>query len=90
MKVSPIEVARVLESFPAVQEAAVVGARDGNGDEAVYAVVTLKAPADESQILAHCRGILADYKIPRRIAIRDEMPRGASGKIKIRPEDIVI
>jgi acyl-CoA synthetase (AMP-forming)/AMP-acid ligase II len=90
MKVSPVEVIRVLESCPAVQEAAVIGVRDGNGDDVVYAVVTLKAPADEYQIMAHCRGRLADYKIPRRIDIRTEMPRAASGKIRIRPEDISI
>ncbi len=87
-KVSPQEVSRVLERHPAVREAAVIGVRDAMGEEIVYAVVTLKAPADEQELLAHCRPHLADYKVPRRVEIREEMPRGPSGKIRLTPEDI--
>lgn len=88
MKVSPDEVVWVLESCPAVREAAVVGARSSTGEEIVYAIVTLKATSDENDILAYCRGRLAEYKVPRRVDIRKEMPRGATGKIRLRPEDL--
>ena len=88
MKVSPDEVVRVLESCPAVREAAVVGARDTTGEEIVHAVVTLRTEADENDILAYCRGFLAEYKVPRRVDIRKEMPRGATGKVRLRPEDL--
>ncbi|MEW5795013.1 MAG: class I adenylate-forming enzyme family protein [Candidatus Zixiibacteriota bacterium] len=90
MKVSPDEVVRVLESCPVVREAAVIGARDQSGEEIVYAAVTLKSEAGENDILAWCRGRLADYKIPRRVDIRSELPRGATGKVRLRPEDVTI
>lgn len=88
LKVSPEEVARVLESCPAVREAAVTGGPDANNGEAVFAAVTLRSAADENDILEYCRGRLAEYKIPRRIDIREEMPRTATGKIRLRPEDM--
>lgn len=88
LKVSPEEVGRVLESCPTVREAAVAGVRDGNNEEVVFAVVTLRSPAGENDILEYCRGRLAEYKIPRRIDIREEMPRTATGKVRLGPEDL--
>ena len=88
LKVSPYEVTQVLEKFPAVSEAAVVGVKDASGEEVVYAVVTLNSPTTEQAILAFCQSRLSDYKAPRRIEIRDEMPRGPSGKIKLSSKDI--
>ena len=88
MKVSPDEVIRVLESCPLVREAAVTGARDNNNEEVVFAAVTLRSPANENDILDYCRGRLAEYKIPRRVDIREEMPRTATGKVKLGPEDV--
>ena len=87
-KVAPNEVISVLERFPAVREAAVVGAKNKDGEEFVYAVVTLSGAATEGEIFDHCRSQLADYKVPRRIEIVEEMPRGPSGKIRLRAEDI--
>jgi long-chain acyl-CoA synthetase len=88
LKVSPDEVVRVLESCPSVREAAVAGVRDGNNEEVVFAVVTLRSSAGENDILEYCRGRLAEYKIPRRIDIREELPRTATGKVKLGPEDL--
>jgi acyl-CoA synthetase (AMP-forming)/AMP-acid ligase II len=88
LKVSPVEVAATLERHPAVREAAVIGLPDGQGDELPYAVVTLSGPADESELLAFCRAALAEYKVPRRIEIRDELPRTASGKVRLAAEDL--
>jgi acyl-CoA synthetase (AMP-forming)/AMP-acid ligase II len=88
LKVSPAEVAATLEAHPAVREAGVLGVPDGQGDEVPYAVVALSAPADESELIAHCRAALAEYKVPRRIEIRDELPKTASGKVRLTPEDL--
>lgn len=88
LKVSPQEVIRVLESFPAVREAAVLGVRGGMSEETVYAAVTLRRPATEKEILAFCSTRLADYKIPRRLEIREALPHSPSGKIKLSYEDI--
>lgn len=89
-KVSPREVIDALESFPAVAEAAVVGVRDGRGEEVVYAVVALARGATEEEILAHCRARLAEYKVPRRVEIRPALPRGPTGKVQLRAEDVRI
>jgi long-chain acyl-CoA synthetase len=88
LKVSPAEVAATLERHPAVREAAVIGFPDGRGDEVPYAVVALSASADESELLAFCSGTLAEYKLPRRIEIRDALPRTAAGKVRLTAEDL--
>lgn len=87
-KVSPLEVTQVLEQFAPVQEAAVAAVKDRQGEEVIYAAVTLRLPATEADILAFCRSQLAEYKVPRRVDIRDELPRSASGKVRLRPEDV--
>jgi acyl-coenzyme A synthetase/AMP-(fatty) acid ligase len=88
LKVSPAEVAATLEAHPAVREAGVIGVPDSQGDEVPYAVVALSGAADESDLIAHCRATLAEYKVPRRIEIRDELPRTASGKVRLTREDL--
>lgn len=88
LKVSPLEVQQVLEGFAGVREAAVLGGRDALGEEVVHAVVSLRSPCTEAELLDFCRRHLADYKVPRRIEIRDELPRGASGKVQLGGGDL--
>jgi long-chain acyl-CoA synthetase len=73
----------VLVSHPAVLEAAVVGVKDSTGDEAIHAFVVLEegAAVKQKELLAICREKLASYKIPRTVAIRDELPKNALGKV---------
>ncbi len=87
-KVSPLEVTQVLEQYEPVQEAAVTAVRDRQGEEVIYAAVTLRRPATEAEILAFCRSQLAEYQVPRRVEIREELPRTGSGKVRLRPEDV--
>jgi acyl-CoA synthetase (AMP-forming)/AMP-acid ligase II len=88
LKVSPAEVSTTLERHSEVREAAVLGVPDGLGQEVVYAVVALSGSAGEDELLAFCRGELADYKVPRRIEIRDALPRTATGKVRVGVEDL--
>ena len=88
LKVAPAEVAATLERHEAVSEAAVLGMPDGRGEEVVYAVVALSTPADEEELLAFCRDEIAEYKVPRRIEIRDALPRTSAGKVRLRVEDL--
>ena len=88
LKVSPVEVSAVLERYPQVREAAVLGVPDRLGEEVVYGVVALDGPAEEAELIAFCRTRLAEHKVPRRIEIRDELPRSASGKVRIKQEDL--
>jgi long-chain acyl-CoA synthetase len=88
LKVSPAEVSATLERHPAVAEAAVLGFPDRRDEEVVYAVVSLSGPADESELVEFCRENLAEHKVPRRIEIRDALPRTATGKVRLGVDDL--
>jgi long-chain acyl-CoA synthetase len=90
-KVDPGEVERCIAALPGVREVAVVGvpARDG---ERVKAVVVPRDPAAapaslRREILSRCRDQLAEFKLPRVVEFRSEIPRSALGKL--RHEDLV-
>jgi long-chain acyl-CoA synthetase len=84
LKVSPNEVQVVLERHPAVREAAVVGRGDGSGNEFVYAAVAVRGDVTELELIRFCRGELEDFKVPRRVELRDKLPRLPSGKVDLR------
>ena len=77
------DVEAVLYDHPAVREAAVVGVPHDVLGEDVAAFVVLRdgAIVTAEELLAHCRDRLADYKVPRRVEIRGELPRNATGKV---------
>ena len=81
--VYPAEIERVLLEHPAVRDAAVVGLADPIwGMRPVAIVVWSGDPAAAGDALrAHCRSLLATYKIPERFLVRDELPRSSSGKL---------
>jgi long-chain acyl-CoA synthetase len=77
------EVEAALYQHPGVHEAAVVGVPDDTYGEALFAVIVAAPGASptEDEIIAHCRDRIGGYKIPRRMAFVDEMPKSAMGKI---------
>jgi long-chain acyl-CoA synthetase len=76
------EVEDALYKHPAVAEAAVFGMPDERWGEAVCAAIVLNGDATEEDLVAHCRPLIAGYKIPRRIFLRSEpLPKSAAGKI---------
>jgi O-succinylbenzoic acid--CoA ligase len=79
--VMPAEVEAALLEHPAVAEAGVFGRPDPEWGEAVTAAVVLRAPAEPSELRAHCSTRLAGFKVPKRIEVRDALPRNASGKL---------
>jgi fatty-acyl-CoA synthase len=88
--VYPAEVERVLEQFPQVAEAAVVGVPDPRWGEAGRAyVVATGNELDPAALLRFARERLAAYKVPREIVRVAELPRTASGKVRKHalPED---
>ncbi len=80
--VYPPQVEAVLREHPAVEQAAVVALPDRELGQRPAAHVVLKAPATEDELLAHCRGHLAAYKVPRVVMIDDDLPRNAMGKVQ--------
>ncbi|MBN3845577.1 long-chain fatty acid--CoA ligase [Paraburkholderia sp. Ac-20342] len=81
--VYPTEVEAVLYQHPDVLEACVFSVPDERWGEGVKAAVVLKPQcmANQDALVAHCRSLLADYKLPRSISFVAELPRNASGKI---------
>jgi long-chain acyl-CoA synthetase len=80
--VYPNEVEDVIAQIAEVLEVAVVGVPDSKTGEAVRAYVVRQDPSlTEQAILDYCRGQLTDYKRPRSIVFRDELPKTPIGKI---------
>jgi acyl-CoA synthetase (AMP-forming)/AMP-acid ligase II len=79
----PAEVENALHTHPAVKDAAVIGVPDEKWGEAVKAIIVLKEGevATPQDIIDHCRGRIAAYKIPKSVDFIDELPRNPSGKI---------
>ncbi len=80
--VYPNEVEDVLAAHPGVLEAAVIGVPDDAAGEAVKAFVVLRDKGvTAEQLRAYCKEHLTGYKIPKRVVIRDELPKSNVGKI---------
>lgn len=81
--IAPEEVEIVLESHPAVQEAAVVGIPDEEWGERIIAVVAAHpgtvVPAEE--LVEYCRQRLASHKKPEAVFFTETLPRNALGKL---------
>jgi acyl-CoA synthetase (AMP-forming)/AMP-acid ligase II len=82
--VSSIEVEDALFSHPSVAEVAVIGVPDEKWGETVKALVVLAPgrPADETELIKHCKQRLAGYKAPTSVEFRDELARTATGKLQ--------
>jgi fatty-acyl-CoA synthase len=82
--VSSIEVEDCLFQHPDVAEAAVIGIPDERWGELVTALVVLRegATATEQDLIDHCKAHLAGYKCPKRIELRTELARTATGKLQ--------
>ncbi|HKJ09885.1 MAG TPA: AMP-binding protein [Gammaproteobacteria bacterium] len=83
VNVYPREIEEWLLRHSAVAEAAVIGVPDEYWGEAVQACVVRRpgAKVTAGQLMAHCEGHLARYKLPRAIAFVDALPRNAAGKV---------
>ncbi len=81
--VYPDEIDRVLMAHPSVVEAATIGVPDEKRGETVKSFVVVHPGQETSaeEILEHCRGHLAPYKVPRLLEFRDGLPKSAVQKI---------
>lgn len=83
LNISAAEVERVIGEIPGVDEVAVIAALDRDFGETPLAIVHGNGPALTSEaIVSHCNRLLANFKVPRYVALTDEpLPRLPSGKI---------
>ena len=81
--VFPNEVEDTLAKHPAVLEVAVVGVPDGAAGEAVKAFIVVKPGAEltSDEVRAFCKEHLTNYKVPKLVEFRSELPKTNVGKI---------
>jgi acyl-CoA synthetase (AMP-forming)/AMP-acid ligase II len=92
--VSPREVELVLESWPQVREAVVIGVPDDRRGEAIAAVVVLRdGDLDREALHTFLRSQLSHFKVPQYLMTMayENVPRAAAGKVqKHALRDIVV
>ncbi len=84
MNVYPREIENTLLELPGVKECAVVGVKHKTKGEVPYAFVVLKKGWDiqPKEMIAYLRSKLADYKVPQRVIIIDNLPRNSLRKVQ--------
>jgi len=83
-KISPLEVDGVLLDHPAVQQVVAFAMPHPKLGEEVAAAVVLREgqTATEREIRDFAASRMADFKVPRRVIILEEIPKGATGKLQ--------
>ena len=84
MNIAPKQIDEILESHPAVLEAAAVGVPDRYVGEDVVAFAVLRdgMSCDEGELLSFCESRLGHFKTPSRIHFVRDLPKGPSGKVQ--------
>lgn len=87
--VSPPEVEAHLMTHPAVHLAVVVGVPDERLEEVPAAFVELQpgASASEEELIAHCRGRIASFKVPRHVRYATEWPMSSTKILKSKLQE---
>ncbi|KKM97557.1 hypothetical protein LCGC14_1166800 [marine sediment metagenome] len=83
----PREIEEVLYSHPNVSLATVIGVRDKIYGETVKAFIILKEGKSSSseEIIEYCKKNLADFKVPKYVEFREDLPKTPTGKIMKQP-----
>ncbi|MGJ8623111.1 MAG: acyl--CoA ligase [Yoonia sp.] len=83
-KISPLEVDGVLLDHPDIGQVVTFALPHPKLGEEVAAAVVLKegSEATEKDIRAFAAERMADFKVPRKVIIMDEIPKGATGKMQ--------
>ncbi len=82
--VYPKEIETLIDDMPGVSESAVIGVPHPDFGEAVVAVVVPKdgASLDASAMQAELKSRIANFKVPKRVHIIDQLPRNTMGKVQ--------
>jgi acyl-CoA synthetase (AMP-forming)/AMP-acid ligase II len=78
----PAEIENALLRHPSVRQAAVIGVPDQRlGEVGMAFVVVGPGRVSGEEIIAWSRENMANYKVPRRVEVVDELPLNATGKV---------
>jgi acyl-CoA synthetase (AMP-forming)/AMP-acid ligase II len=81
-KIAPREIDEVLLEHPAVAQAVAFAMPDARLGEEVAAAIVLNSDVTEREIQEFAASRLADFKVPRRVVIVQEIPKGPTGKLQ--------
>src|SRR6266446_7597178 len=75
--VAPAEIEAFIMTHPQVSQAFVIGVPDPKLNEAPVAFVIPRdgEPLTEAEVIAHCKGKIASFKVPRHVRIVADVPR---------------
>jgi long-chain acyl-CoA synthetase len=81
--VYPGQIEDVLKRHPKIRDAAVIGIPDRTKGQAIIAVIALKEglQGDKEEFLKYCKENMPNYRVPKVVLIRDEIPRDPAGKL---------
>ncbi|WP_371372881.1 AMP-binding protein [Thalassotalea aquiviva] len=79
--VFPNEIEEVITQMNDVVEAAAIGVPHPVSGETIKVFVVVNNGVREKDIIAHCKQHLTNYKVPKLIEFRDELPKSNVGKI---------
>jgi len=84
LNVYPKEIEDILDGITGVVESAVIGVPHADFGEAVVAVVVAASgkAISEEEIIQFSKGRMANFKVPKRVFLVDELPRNAMGKVQ--------
>ncbi|MBE9539436.1 MAG: malonyl-CoA synthase [Proteobacteria bacterium] len=84
LNVYPKEIEQLLDDVEGVLESAIIGVPHRDFGEAVVAVVVpnLGDTLQEQALIDFCKAQIANFKVPKRVFMVDELPRNAMGKIQ--------
>ena len=87
LNVYPKEIEEMIDAMPGVFESAVVGVPHPDFGEAVIAAVVPQdneagAALTEAGIISALKGVLANFKVPKRVHFVDSLPRNSMGKVQ--------
>jgi fatty-acyl-CoA synthase len=82
--VSPAEIEGLIATLPGVEYVAVVGRPDARLSEVPVAFIVSAAtgPKQSQQVIAHCKGKIASFKIPVECYFVEALPMTPTGKIQ--------
>jgi long-chain acyl-CoA synthetase len=82
----PSQIETVLKRHPKVKDCAVVGTPDRARGQAITAVIVLRegGQGGREEFLAFCRENMPDFRVPKTILFREEIPRDPAGKVRKR------